>query len=460
LLQAAREVGGAKAWELLTQAADSARELGDAEMVLEICAVAEAMPADTPAGPAAQAISGFGAVYAGDQERGLRLLERAVAAAEASSDPRDMITIGFTASWLGRHEQAERLLDQAAALARAQGAMETLCHALAMRAPQLGLAQRFDDAAVAAAEAVRLCRELGFENRLPVPLSILAITNATRGQVDDARRLAEEAHRLGLARGSGAAAGTATWALAVLDVTAGRWEQALARFERIARPAPGVSTPFIAVMVAPERVEMARRVGRIDVARTALADFEAWAAQMPAPWPQPVLECCRALVADGDEATARYQRALERAADARPLDLARIRLLYGEHLRRERRRVDARVQLRAALDGFERLNAVMWAERARAELRASGETARRRDPSTLGQLTPQELQVGQLVASGLSNKEVAAQLFLSTRTIEAHLRSVFSKLEVTSRTQLARLPQFGDPTDASTLAAAQAAAHE
>jgi DNA-binding CsgD family transcriptional regulator len=118
--------------------------------------------------------------------------------------------------------------------------------------------------------------------------------------------------------------------------------------------------------------------------------------------------------------------------------LARIHLLYGEHLRRERRRIDSRTQLRAALEAFEQLGAEPWAERARTELRASGETARKRDPSTLSQLTPQELQIARFVGEGLSNKEIAAQLFLSPRTVESHLRKVFSKLSITSRTQLAR----------------------
>ena len=116
------------------------------------------------------------------------------------------------------------------------------------------------------------------------------------------------------------------------------------------------------------------------------------------------------------------------ADDARPLDLARMRMHYGEHLRRERRRTDARTQFRAALATFEAYRAEPLAERARAELRATGETARKRDPSTIDQLTPQELQIARFVASGLSNKEVAAQLFLSPRTVDAHLRKVFTKL--------------------------------
>jgi DNA-binding CsgD family transcriptional regulator len=157
-------------------------------------------------------------------------------------------------------------------------------------------------------------------------------------------------------------------------------------------------------------------------------------------------------VAAGQSATEHFEQALRRRADARPFDFARIQLLYGEHLRRERRRGDARTQLRAALEAFERYGAEPWAERARAELRATGETARKRDSSTLDQLTAQELQTARYVAAGLSNKEVAAQLFLSPRTIDAHLRNVFAKLGIKSRTQLARVSlgdEDGDFTDAT-----------
>ena len=122
---------------------------------------------------------------------------------------------------------------------------------------------------------------------------------------------------------------------------------------------------------------------------------------------------------------------------------ARTQLLYGEHLRRERRRVDARDALRSALDSFEALGAASWADRARAELRATGETARRRDPSTLDQLTEQELQVVRTVSQGATNREAAAQLFISPRTVDHHLRSVFRKLGIRSRAELVRLVVAG-----------------
>jgi DNA-binding CsgD family transcriptional regulator len=148
---------------------------------------------------------------------------------------------------------------------------------------------------------------------------------------------------------------------------------------------------------------------------------------------------CRALLADGPEAEAEFQLALTLHGNRGNLfEKARTQLLYGEFLRRERRRGDARDQLRSALEVFERMRAEPWAERARTELRATGETARKRDPSTFDDLTPQELQIARLVAEGNSNKEVAAQLFLSPRTVEYHLRKVFTKLGIGSRAELIR----------------------
>src|SRR5207248_11350265 len=148
-----------------------------------------------------------------------------------------------------------------------------------------------------------------------------------------------------------------------------------------------------------------------------------------------------ALLSDADAAERLYREAIERLGRTRLRgELARARLLYGEWLRRENRRVDAREQLREAHDTFNRMGAEAFTERARRELQATGETARRRTDEARGVLTAQEAQIARLAQDGLSNPEIGAQLFISPRTVQYHLRKVFLKLDITSRNQLSRVP--------------------
>jgi DNA-binding CsgD family transcriptional regulator len=188
-------------------------------------------------------------------------------------------------------------------------------------------------------------------------------------------------------------------------------------------------------------IEAAVRAGEVATAHDWLDYYEAWAERAGAAWARAVALHGRALLADDEEESERlFEAALDMHAQAaRPFERARAQLAFGEFLRRARRPRDARQHLRAALDGFAAVGAELWAERARVELRASGQTARRRVAATRDQLTEQELQIAHFVAQGLSNREVAAQLFLSPRTIAAHLRNIFRKLGITSRTELARL---------------------
>jgi DNA-binding NarL/FixJ family response regulator len=180
-----------------------------------------------------------------------------------------------------------------------------------------------------------------------------------------------------------------------------------------------------------------------------VARLEGWATATAARWGLALVARCRGLLSDGDAAAGHFTRALElHAATGRPFDRARTELACGQALRRARRPGQARGHLRAALDGFEQIGAAGWAGRARAELRASGQTARRRDPSTLTQLTPQELQIARLAAAGATNREIAAQLFVSPRTVEYHLYKVFPKLGIASRAVLARLAPLDAPARA------------
>ncbi len=204
--------------------------------------------------------------------------------------------------------------------------------------------------------------------------------------------------------------------------------------------------PALRLMSAQDRIDAAVRSDDHSHALAWVADLDAFVAGTRLPWAQAAAAYGRALSCEVDSldgasrAAELFETSLAHHGLAgRPYDRARVELTYGEFLRRNQRRVDARRHLRTSLDMFEDLHADPLAERARQELRASGETARKRDPSTALNLTPMELKVAELVSRGLSNKDVAAQCWISPRTVAFHLRNVFTKTGVTSRGELGRL---------------------
>jgi DNA-binding CsgD family transcriptional regulator len=382
---------------------------------------------------------GVDSIQRGDLTTGGPLLQEVLVETESSGDPREIMLAAVAATFLGDHERVRELHGRIAADARRTGALGQLVGALGSQAAASFLTRKLSEAAAQADEAARLARDLGLENPAAQPLALLAWVAAVQGREDECHRYADEALKLAAVRGLALAAAIATWALAELDLGRGRWEDALTALEAVADVRPGFSHPLLALISTPDRVEAATRTGRADSAGQAFAAFEAWAASSSAPWAPPLVERCRGLLAPREEAPGHFEEALRlHAEETSSFDRARTELVYGELLRREKQRADARRHLRAALTTFERFNAAFWAERASSELRATGETARRRDPSTLAQLTPQEQQIAALVGEGGSNKEIAAQLFLSPRTVEYHLRKVFQKLGISSRAELIR----------------------
>jgi DNA-binding NarL/FixJ family response regulator len=307
---------------------------------------------------------------------------------------------------------------------------------------------------VEAVEGLTLAREAGLPNAASLHLAVLSWFAALNGNEHDCRTYAAEVNEAARATGHGFANSIAQWGVGLLDLSRGEPDPARTRLAALSTAPPGVGQAFIALMSTPDLVEACIRTGRRDEALAAYAVLDGFARPGAPTWAVALAARCRALLAS-DHAEAEFAAALQLHLEShRPFDRARTQLLLGEYLRRTRRRVESREHLRAALEAFEALGATLWAERARTELRASGETARRRDPSTIDLLTPQELQIARLVAEGLTNKEVAAQLFLSPRTIHYHLRRVFVKLGITSRTQLARLPlSDGASAPADSLAA-------
>jgi DNA-binding CsgD family transcriptional regulator len=193
-------------------------------------------------------------------------------------------------------------------------------------------------------------------------------------------------------------------------------------------------------LAALDRLQAAAHAGHPEIVDEWAEDLDRFAVDTGADWAAAAAAHGRALIVDGPEAGAQFERALElHERAARPFDRARTQLAYGELLRRSGRRVDARVPLRRSLETFDEIGAGPWGDRARRELRASGESARRRDASTVLELTPQEHQVVRLVKEGLSNRDVAGRLFLSPRTVEYHLSHVYQKLGVRSRGELVAL---------------------
>ena len=320
-----------------------------------------------------------------------------------------------------------------------------------------------------ATRAVRLAREAGALTTLPVALPYLAGVRLWGGEFAAASALTEEADaiaaatgnaalvfgRLALAawrggeveavelinaglenataRGEGRVLALAGYATAVLYNGLGRYEAAI---DGAKRGSEDDDQCYVGWSLA-ELVEAATRAGRPEVAAAALPRLEERTRAAGTDWALGILARARALVTEGDAADVLYREAIERLERTRMrVELARARLLYGEWLRRENRRVDAREQLRTAHDAFSRIGARAFAERARRELLATGETAPRRTADTLDVLTPQEAQIARMARDGHSNPEIGAQLFISPRTVEYHLHKVFTKLGINSRKEL------------------------
>jgi DNA-binding CsgD family transcriptional regulator len=328
-------------------------------------------------------------------------------------------------------ESAYLLSQRNAQIAREMGTPSELALALSARAPVLVFCGELGSAASTVAETASVEEATGISS---APYGAL-ILEAWRGKPREARALIERTHREAGSRGEGIGVAISEYARAVLCNGLGQYDEALvaacsaSEHHEVVAENWGLS----------ELIEPATRTGATDLATGALNRLTRKAHAAGTDWALGIEARSRALLTDGGGAGRGFREALEHLAHTRVrAELARTHLLYGEWLRRERRRVDAREQLRTALEMFTAMGAQAFAGRAERELLATGETARKRDPSTLDDLTPQELQIARLVAEGLTNKEIASQLFLSPRTIDYHLHKVFGKLGIASRAELIR----------------------
>jgi DNA-binding CsgD family transcriptional regulator len=326
---------------------------------------------------------------------------------------------------------------------------------------------------------VRLAREAGALDQLPILLNRLAVDAVWRGDFTAATSLITEADAIregtgaalapyaammlaafrgnhaeaaplidsavehSVARGQGLAVIVANWVAAILYNGLGRYEEALAA----AREASEHKHVYVSVWALPELIEAAARTGS---ERDVVDAFDRLTKTTQASGTQDALGVearCRALLTEGEAAEEHYRQAIDSLSRGRRRpELARAHLLYGEWLRRRRRRRDARDQLRTAFEMFETTGMQGFAERARVELRATGEKARPHNPGASEVLSPQEEQIARLVAGHLSNREIAARLFISASTVEYHLRKIFRKLGVSNRTEVARSFRDGTAT--------------
>jgi DNA-binding CsgD family transcriptional regulator len=430
------------ALRMLMAASDAANYAGEPARLVDLARRAAALPAprDDRGWFAVHFLTGLSCVFEGDLDRGTELLEAADTLADSFDEPAYLLWAASTGLYTGRGD-SRRLVPRAVARARALGAVGTLPHALEFASLGSAMAGYVTQAITQASEGLQLARDIGQEAPACNLLAALATATALQGREQDCKTYADEALVEAVPRRLGLSIGLATRALGLLDLGLGRPAEALERFESIWSAEPGGGHPFVAITSAQDLVESAVRAGRPDIAAAAVSVMAA-RSQRAGPAQRGMLAYSQGLVAEAAEAAPHFEEALWLfPPQPMPFWRARIQLGYGEQLRRARHRSEARGHLRAALETFERLGAEPWAERARAELRATGETARRRDVVAVHELTPQELQIAGYASQGASNPEIAAQLFLSRRTVEYHLSKVFQKLGVSSRTELAALEQ-------------------
>ncbi len=400
--------------------------------------------ADPETGTLVEHLIGKAHMLAGRGAEGTRRLENVIAEAMAEQDPLRLLHIGAAAVDIGDDTGARLLYGHAAAQARDSGAVSMMPHVLGFLARVELIAGRLPTAMGHATEGLRLADETRQESTACLHRAVLAAIAAYQGRDEDCRREAQAAMQYAAPRALRMHTVTAVEALAMLALQRNRPAEALSLFTSLGDHSPGQSRSLKALLRLPDFVDAAVRAGARAMADDAVAALQSWA-HFTTPHLLALLARCRGLVSDGHEAEHHFATAFDlHALTDRRFELARSHLLLGEAMRRNRRRTEARPHLRAALEVFEQVGATPWADRAAAELRATGETTRRRDVSTFDQLTPQERQIIAQVGEGETNKQIAAGMFLSPRTVDYHLRNVFSKLQITSRTELMRLHLAGD----------------
>ncbi|QLY33135.1 AAA family ATPase [Nocardia huaxiensis] len=424
---------------ILAEAICCARDAADRALLLRGTELLNSirLPEDSPLRPHAAAQIAWADLLGGQPAPAVAVVAAHIRAARANTvDDLHKVVAAFSGLMLADDAAAAAIMEEMIAGARATGELQWIPYALEPAALAHLLSGAFGEARTAVAEGISLSEEIGMPIEAGALRAIEVWLTAVSGDRTGCRALAG-AILPGLSATHRTHAALAEWGVALADLAAGDFDAARDRLDSVCT---GPAAHDFLIRAVPDHVEAAVRGGRPERAGDHLTAFERWAASVANPVAEALLQRCRALLAGGDDAEKHYSAALAQHGDiGSPYDRARTRLVYGEWLRRRRRRSDARTQLVEALETFEQLGAGAWVGRVQTELAALGDqpaTPRRSDP--LAQLTPQETQVVRLAAAGYSNKEIGARLFLSPRTIGHHLYNAYPKLGIARRADLAQ----------------------
>ena len=423
--------------EALVAAGFAGRLAGSGTSALEVAqSVRAAPPVPHTPGGIDLLLDGLATLFSDSYEAAVPVLRQALSAFATDVSATEELRWGWAATVVSVHlwddERWDTLSERHVRLARETGALADLQLALSQRISMHLFAGELSTAASLVEELQATTEATGTTLAPYGRVGLLAL----RGREAEAAAVIDRSRVEVTERGEGIGISVLDWAEAVLYNGLGRYEEARGSALRIAQH-PQDLAPSNWHMA--ELIEAAARAGTPELAAEAHRRLVAMTGASATDWGLGIAARSGALLAEGKDAEKLYVEAIQRLASTRiAIDLARAHLLYGEWLRRERRRLDARTELQFAHDLFCDFGMDAFAERARGELEATGERARKRTVDTLDQLTPQEAQIARLAADGSTNREIATQLFISANTVEYHLRKAFRKLEVKSRTQLAR----------------------
>jgi DNA-binding CsgD family transcriptional regulator len=433
-----RDVRGAR--DTLLQAFEAALGSGfsNGTSPTHVLRTALATPIDrSQATPADDLLDGFAAVAKLGHAAGVPLLRRGIERI-ISEDPAEAFR-WLPLAWHAAHEifddgAWQTVTERWAQKARRQGAVAALPIGLGRLPYFYVVVGRFPVAERAFAEAEEIATAIGVATRFGAHSSTEVAALAWRGQAEETRTAATALLERFTALGRGGASRAVYHSIAVLELGRGNYPAALTSAQR-AQP----GDQFSHLSLAPELIEAAVRSGQAELAAQPLQDLSIRAHACGTNWALGLLLRSQALLAPDEEAEELYRAGIDHLGRSLVVpQTGRAHLLYGEWLRRKRRRRDAREQLRTAFEILGEIGAEAFAERARVELVATGEHVRRRSIETVDELTPKEGQIARLASEGASNREIATQLFISTPTVVYHLQKVFRKLDVTNRASLAR----------------------